>query len=186
MSGQVILIEAMALAQTDEDALELIVRQNARLVYRIAFSVLRNHHDAEDATQETFLRALRYRRKLAGVHDPRTWLAKIAWRIAVGKKGKTLDSGPEDADGVISQLRSKNDAADEEVLAAEMSRLLQNLITRLPKKLREPLILSTLEEISTLDIAETLGISEAAVRSRLFRARQILRERLEALTEGKI
>jgi DNA-directed RNA polymerase specialized sigma24 family protein len=48
--------EAMALARTEEDQLELAVRQHARLVYRIAYSVLRNHHDAEDTTQETFQR----------------------------------------------------------------------------------------------------------------------------------
>ncbi len=50
----------------EDDQLELAVREHARLVYRVAYSVLRDHHDAEDATQETFLRVLRYRRKLAG------------------------------------------------------------------------------------------------------------------------
>src|SRR5258708_14447008 len=52
-----------------EDALEAAVREHARLVYRIAYSVLRNHHDAEDATQETFVRVLRYARKLDGVRS---------------------------------------------------------------------------------------------------------------------
>jgi RNA polymerase sigma-70 factor, ECF subfamily len=63
--GQVTLSEAMALARTEEDQLELAVREHARMVYRIAYSVLRNHQDAEDATQETFVRVLRARRKLA-------------------------------------------------------------------------------------------------------------------------
>ncbi len=66
MMGQVLVSEAMALVRTGEDELEIAVREHARLVYRIAYSVLRDHHDAEDATQETFLRVLRYRRKLAG------------------------------------------------------------------------------------------------------------------------
>jgi RNA polymerase sigma-70 factor, ECF subfamily len=68
------------MAGTDEDILENAVREHARMVYRIAYSVLRNHHDAEDATQETFVRVLRYKRKLEGIEDPKTWLAKIAWR----------------------------------------------------------------------------------------------------------
>ena len=69
-AGQVIVDDAMVLARTEEDQLELAVRQHAQLVYRIAYSVLRNHHDAEDATQETFVRVLRAKRKLTSVDDP--------------------------------------------------------------------------------------------------------------------
>lgn len=72
----------MAMARTHEDVLEAAVREHARLVYRVAYSVLRNHHDAEDATQETFVRVLRYRRKLSEVQSQRNWLARIAWRVA--------------------------------------------------------------------------------------------------------
>ncbi len=59
----------------------------------------------------------------------------------------------------------------------------QRLIASLPAKLRDPLTLSTVEEMSPADIAQVLGASEAAVRSRLFRARQILREKLTTLLE---
>ena len=59
-----------------------------------------------------------------------------------------------------------------------MSSFLERLIAGLPAKLREPLILSTIEEISPREVAATLGINEAAVRSRVFRARQILKEKL--------
>ena len=182
--GYVIANEAMDAARTGESDLELAVRQHARLVYRIAYSVLRNHQDAEDATQETFIRALRARRKLATVNDPRRWLAKIGWRVAVERRRKPAEVSLEEVSEVSSQDRWKA-GADEELLGTEMNRLLQSVIARLPPKLREPLVLSTLEEMSTLDIAATLGTSEAAVRSRVFRARQILRERLAVLLEGK-
>jgi len=72
-----------------DELLEELVHQHSRLVYRIACAVLRSHHDAEDATQETFLRALRYRSKLANVEDHKGWLARVAWRVAV-------ERGPED------------------------------------------------------------------------------------------
>ena len=72
VNGQLLVDQAMARTRSDEDELELAVREHARLVYRVAYSVLRNHHDAEDATQEAFVRVVRYRRKLAGVRDPRT------------------------------------------------------------------------------------------------------------------
>jgi len=66
-----------------------------------------------------------------------------------------------------------------------MQGVLDSLIAALPSKLRDPLTLSTLEEMSPAQIAEVLGINEAAVRSRLFRARQILRSKLAVLLEGK-
>jgi len=182
VTGQVIVSEAITMARVDEDELELAVREHSRLVYRVAYSVLRNHHDAEDATQETFMRVLRYSRKLAGVREPRTWLARIAWRVAVEKKGRTAEASLDEVDEAVTQIRSR---AEEMLLGAEMSKLLEKLMAALPTKLRDPLTLSTLEEMPPSDIAAVLGTSEAAVRSRLFRARQILRERLTPLMEGK-
>ena len=181
-AGQVILDKTMAMVQTEEDALELAVRQHARLVYRIAYSVLRNHHDAEDATQETFVKVLRSRRKLSNVDDPKAWLSRIAWRVACSKRKRVAEPGFDEA---VVQLRSQEHAADDKMFSAELADLLQRLIQRLPRKLREPLLLSTLEEMSMPDIATTLDMSEAAVRSRIFRARHVLRERLTGLLEGK-
>src|ERR1039458_9797994 len=69
----------------EDAALESLVREHSRMVYRIAYAVLRSHHDAEDAAQETFLRVLRYSHKLATVENHKTWLARIAWRVAVDR-----------------------------------------------------------------------------------------------------
>ena len=182
-TGQVTMLEAAALRQTQEDQLELAVREHARLVYRVAYSVLRNHHDAEDATQETFMRVLRYERTMSGVRDQRTWLARIAWRVAVERRKKMPETRLEDADETVSRLRSQTVGADEAMLDAEKMGSLQRLISTLPAKLRDPLTLSTVEEMSPKDISQVLGTSEAAVRSRLFRARQILREKLTTLRE---
>jgi RNA polymerase sigma-70 factor, ECF subfamily len=182
-TGQVTMLEAAALRQTQEDQLELAVREHARLVYRVAYSVLRHHHDAEDATQETFMRVLRYGRKMTGVRDQRTWLARIAWRVAVERRKKMPEARLEDAGETVSRLRSQTVGADEAMLDAEKMGSLQRLIAMLPAKLRDPLTLSTVEEMSPKDISQVLGTSEAAVRSRLFRARQILREKLATLQE---
>jgi RNA polymerase sigma-70 factor (ECF subfamily) len=185
VTGQVMVSEAAAAARADESELEFAVREHARLVYRVAYSVLRNHHDAEDATQETFIRVLRYRSKLPEVRDQRTWLARIAWRVAVDRRKRVAEVTLDEAGGVVSQIASQAVAADEIVLSTQMKGFLEALIAALPGKLRDPLTLSTLHEMSPADVAEVLGINEAAVRSRLFRARQILREKLTALMEGK-
>jgi RNA polymerase sigma-70 factor (ECF subfamily) len=171
------------MAATNEDALETVVREHARLVYRIAYSVLRNHHDAEDATQETFVRVLRYRRKLEGVEDPKTWLAKIAWRVAIqrGKRQPVISMSEIEVRDVATQIRSQLSSAEENALGTELSALLASLISALPDPLRDALRLSTIEGLSPAEIAQVLGSSESSVRSRIFRARQILKQRLAAL-----
>jgi RNA polymerase sigma-70 factor, ECF subfamily len=178
--------ESTLMAWSKEDALEIAVREHARLVYRVAYSVLRNHHDAEDATQETFLRALRYRRKLEGVREAKTWLASIAWRVAVGraKKRPEVSLSDEMVSATAAELRSQLKSAEEFALGNEMADLLTAMIASLPEGLRDALRLSTVDELSPAEIAEVLGTSEASVRSRLFRARQILKEKLAAI-EGK-
>jgi RNA polymerase sigma-70 factor (ECF subfamily) len=168
---------------TNEDALEAAVREHARLVYRIAYSVSRNHHDAEDATQETFLRILRYRRKLQGIDDPKMWIARIAWRVAVGqeKKRPAGGLGEKEVGDAISHLRVGGQSTEESAASAEMARILESLIRALPEPLRGAITLSTVGELLPSEVARVLETSEASVRSRLFRARQILRSKLKAL-----
>lgn len=180
------LANTSLMAWSREDALELAVREHARLVYRVAYSVLRNHHDAEDATQETFLRALRYRRKLEGVREAKTWLARIAWRVAVerAKKRPEISLSDDEISAAAAQLRSQMKSAEEFALGNEMAGLLSAMIASLPESLRDALRLSTIDELTPAEVADVLGTSEASVRSRLFRARQILKEKLTAL-EGK-
>ena len=169
--------------ESNHDTLEALVREHSRLVYRIAYAVLRSHHDAEDAAQETFMRVLRYSSKLAAVEDAKTWLARIAWRVAVDRsrqRGRTREIPFEDPEKPITEMASSETPADQTVHGAQVSAAVEKMIAALPEKLRAPLILSAIEEISPREAAATLGINEAAVRSRVFRARQILREKLAA------
>jgi len=181
VAEQAFVSEAVMMAP--EDVLESAVREHARLVYRIAYSVVRNHHDAEDATQETFVRVLRYKKKLEGVRDPKTWLARIAWRVAVerSRKRPEISISETEAANAVIELRSQLASAEENAVGKEIGELLASLISALPGPLRDALRLSTIEELSPREVAEVLGTSEASVRSRLFRARQILKEKLSAL-----
>jgi RNA polymerase sigma-70 factor (ECF subfamily) len=172
----------------EKDLLENLVQQHSRLVYRIAYAVLRSHHDAEDATQETFVRVLRYSHKLARVEDHKTWLARIAWRVAVDRnrqQGRKREIPLDDPEKPLPEVASSDARADDALHGAHLSDVLERMIAALPEKLRQPLILSTIEDMSPREVAATLGINEAAVRSRVFRARQILRERLVGRTSRK-
>jgi len=173
----------LLMTSTNEDALAAAVREHSRLVYRIAYSVSRNHHDAEDATQETFMRVLRYRRKLEGIDDLKTWMARIAWRVAVeqAKKRPAASLGERQVADAISQLRVGGKTAEELASTREMATMLESLIAALPESLRDAIRLSTVDELLPSEIAQMLETSEASVRSRLFRARQILKDKLSAL-----
>ena len=178
--GEAILGE-VTIEHSQDEVLERLVRDHARLVYRVAFAVLRRHHDAEDATQETFVRVLRYRSKLAAVANQRTWLARVAWRVAVDHnklRGRTREILANDSQRPLADVASAETTADETVHGLQVTAVLEKLIAALPGKLREPLILSSIDEMSPREIAAILRINEAAVRSRVFRARQILKEKL--------
>ncbi len=192
VTGEAVLSEAVTVPcsrdESQDETLEDLVRQHSRLVYRIAYAALRSHHDAEDATQETFLRVLRYSRKLDKVEDPKTWLARIAWRVAVDRskqRGRKREFSLEESEKPLAEVQSTNAPADEAMHGSQVGALLERLIAALPQKLREPLILSAIEEMSPREVGATLGINEAAVRSRVFRARQILKEKLAKSTESR-
>ncbi|MFZ0761998.1 MAG: RNA polymerase sigma factor, partial [Candidatus Sulfotelmatobacter sp.] len=196
VAGEAVLSEAVTVPRSQdrdhecgrEDVLEDLVRRHSGLVYRIAYAALRNHPDAEDAAQETFLRVLRYSRKLGAVEDPKTWLARIAWRVAVDRskqRGRKREIALEDAERRAAEAPSADAPADEAMHGLQVGARLERLIAALPEKLRQPLILSAIEEMSPREVAATVGISEAAVRSRVFRARQLLKEKLAEPGERK-
>jgi RNA polymerase sigma-70 factor (ECF subfamily) len=177
--------EAIALTHKEGDLLEAVVREHARLLYRIAYSVLHNPTDAEDATQEVFLRVLRYGKKLGRIGDQKAWLARITWRVANDRRRSLVKAASGETEQV-GALLSLDPGADRILLQQERSAVLQKLIVALPTGLRDALVLSTLEELGSLEVASILGISEAAVRSRSFRAREILKEKLLALDGPRI
>ena len=184
VTGEAIL-EAMPIARVAEDELESLVREQARFVYRVCYSVLRHHHDAEDAAQETFVRVWRNRGKLAGIRELRGWLARIAWRVALDRRRTKPELSLDDALQAVTELRAAGATAEQIASERQMSALLERLIASLPRELREPLVLSTVEEMTAADIAAALEIPEASVRTRIFRARQLLREKLDSAFGGK-
>ncbi|HKQ85443.1 MAG TPA: RNA polymerase sigma factor, partial [Candidatus Acidoferrales bacterium] len=188
VAGELILGEARTAARGKDEAVESLVKEHARLAYRIAYAVLRSHADAEDAVQETFLRVLRYGGRLASVENPKTWLARIAWRVAVDKSKRQRrrnEVGLNRDDENFREIASDAISADAAMQSAGIGAALEKVIATLPTKLREPLILSTIGEMTPREAATVLGINEAAVRSRVFRARQILREKLAGIVARK-
>lgn len=161
--------------QAEEAALAVLVNQYAGALYRVAFSVLRNPADAEDAVQETFLRVLRHRDTLDEVRDHRVWLIRIVWNIVLDRK-RRAKTRPEtdDVSELARVLPSNGLSAEQMAAAAQHHAQVLACVDRLPAKERQVLQLSAFEELSSVEIAAVLGITESSVRSRLFRARNLM------------
>jgi RNA polymerase sigma-70 factor (ECF subfamily) len=186
---QAILSDASAMDDASDQELghelEALVRQHARFVYQVTYMLLRNHHDAEDSTQETFMRVWRYRKRLPEARDLKAWLARIAWRVALDRRKKAAEISLADAAEAVFKLYAAGESAEKIAGAKQMAVLLDQLIATLPGKLRDPMLLSLDQELTQAEIGRVLNIPESSVRTRLFRARQMLRQKLSSILEGK-
>jgi RNA polymerase sigma-70 factor (ECF subfamily) len=157
-----------------------LVADYSTALYRVAFSVTRNAAEAEDAVQETFVRVLRHESRLGEIRDYRVWLVRIVWNIVLDRKrrAKTRPEGEDIADHARILTTGERGADDTVISSQEQSRILA-LVDRLPAREREALLLSAVEELTTAEIAATLGTTESSIRSRIFRARRELSVLLE-------
>lgn len=149
-----------------------IVNQHARLLYRVAHSVLRNPADAEDAVADALLKLLRSGAWQTVTNEP-AFLARTVWRCALDRFG----ARPPADEGDLALLRVEYDEPSPESSAVDAGQrsLLHALIDRLPADLREPLLLSAVEEMNSRQIGDVMDLPEGTVRTRLMRARQQLR-----------
>jgi RNA polymerase sigma-70 factor, ECF subfamily len=168
-------VQDQARTHADEETLAALVSQYAGTLYRVAFSVLRNTSDAEDAVQEAFLRVLRHRDTLSEVRDQRVWLIRIVWNIVLDRK-RRAKTRPEtdDVAELARVLPSGGLSAEERAAAAQHHAQVLGCVEKLPAKERQVLMLSAFEELNSVEISTVLGITESSVRSRLFRARNLM------------
>ncbi|AXC10900.1 RNA polymerase sigma-70 factor [Acidisarcina polymorpha] len=157
------------------EAIAALVSQYSNTLYRVAYSITRNSAEAEDAVQETFLRVLRHREKLGEIRDHRVWLVRITWNVVLDRKRRTKTRPEtEDIADLVRTLPANNPTSERTAISSQEHARILALIDQLPKKEREALLLSAVEELSTAQAAAVLNTSESSVRSRIFRARHQL------------
>src|SRR5580698_9668919 len=167
-------LEAERVAKPEQDAhaqVTALVEEYSTTLYRVAYSVTRNAADAEDVVQETFLRVLRHRNKLAEVRDYRVWLVRK-------RRAKTRPQA-DDFEDLARVLPAGELSAEKMVITAQRHARILRLIDTLPAREREVLLLSAVKELSTVEIALVLKTTESTIRSRLYRARHALAALLE-------
>ena len=159
-----------------EDRFRELLNRQSRFVFRIAYAVLRNTPDAEDAVQETFLKLYRTG-AWEDMRDERAFLARAAWRVAVSKLRKVRHEAPD----LDMDMPSMEASPEQAAIEADFNARLHRYVDALPEELRQPLALSTVEEMTSREIAQVMGIAEGTVRTRLMRARELLKKKLAAL-----
>ncbi len=168
---------------TDEEAeFTALVQRQSRFVFRVAYAVLLNPHDAEDVVQETFLKLYR-NRGWQGMDNARAFLARVTWRIAVDRRHRSSHPALEDAAG--DDRPSPDPSPEQTLLFSNQRAMVSSMIDGLPEALRLPLVLSAFDELNSREIGGILGIPEGTVRTRLQHARQLLRQKLTNLQETR-
>jgi RNA polymerase sigma-70 factor (ECF subfamily) len=156
-----------------------LVERQARFVFRVAYAVLLNAHDAEDAVQEVFLKLCR-NGGWRNIANERAFLARVTWRVALDHRQPSGASVRQDLDEPLDPP-SPAPNPEQSALAANHQAAVHAMIDRLPENLRIPLVLSAFDELNSREIAVILTIPEGTVRTRLQRARQLLRQKLDAV-----
>jgi RNA polymerase sigma-70 factor (ECF subfamily) len=175
----------VAAAQRGEAAAfeELVNRYESKIL-RLTKNITGNQEDAEDAMQEAFLNAYTHLDGFQGDSRFYTWLVRIAanealMRLRRRRPQLSLDEPIEsDSDLLPRELEDWRPSPEREYAQAEMQKILAEVVAKLEPDYRVVLVLRDLEELSTQETADALGISATAVKSRLLRARLKLRENL--------
>jgi len=163
----------------DPGLFEVLVRRHDTRVYRTVRAILRDESEAEDAMQVAWLHAYQHLREFAGAAAFTTWLVRIAANEALGRLRRRPRLAPvEDADGEEATMEARHDDPEERAAAREAVRLLERAVDGLTAPYHTVFVLREVEQLSTRETAQALGIGEEAVKVRLHRARAMLREAL--------
>jgi RNA polymerase sigma-70 factor (ECF subfamily) len=170
----------------DQNAFTELVNRYERKIYRLAKNITRNDEDAEDVLQDAFLKAYTHLDNFKGDSKFYTWIVRIAVNEALMRlrKRKTDRSVPLDEpvelgeETVQREIAVWEDNPEQQYSQEEWRKILDEAVESLKPDFRTVFVLRDIEELSTEETAETLGISVPAVKSRLLRARLALRERL--------
>lgn len=180
------IVEKVVAGQTA--LFEVLMRRHNERVYRAARAIIKDESEAEDIMQQAYVNAYSHLRQFDGRSRFSTWLTRIAIHEALARarrRGRYTDMDLEHPSS-LTVARSIAAPLDPERLAfsRELGALMESSIDRLPDGAREVFILRTVEGMSTGEVAAALDVSEAAVKTRLSRARAVLRRELSAHTEA--
>ena len=167
-------------AKTDTlNELEDLLTANAPLAYRVALGVLRNYAEAEDVAQEALLRAYKRFHSLRDTARFRGWLVRISFRLAIDRSRSLRRRTDRETRWAQPELRPPVQTAEDLAASRQFQERLSHALEELPDGQRLVMILTAIEENTIEEAATILGIPVGTVKSRLFKARKRLMEKLQ-------
>jgi len=172
----------------EETALRAIVQQNNRRLFRLARSIVRDEHEAEDVVQECYVRAFTHLSEFRGESTLATWLTRITLNEAYGRLRRrraavnveTIEqAGATEAQIIPFPLWSSQPDPERSMAQQQINKILEHAIDALPEPFRLVLVARLIEDMSIEETAELLGLRPQTVKTRLHRARALLRGDLE-------
>jgi RNA polymerase sigma-70 factor (ECF subfamily) len=173
----------------DRFAVQIIMQRHNRRLFRVARSVLHDDAEAEDVVQEAYFRAFTHLDGFRGDAQLSTWLTRIALNEALGRLRrrritvslKDIDAINDQGEARVIYLSAARQDSDPEATAvrAEVRRLLERAVDQLPASFRMVFVLRDIEEMSIEETASQLGLRPETVKTRLHRARRLLRQSLD-------
>lgn len=148
---------------------------SSTLAFRVAFSVTRHREDAEDVAQEALIRAHRSFRHLRDRERFRAWLVRVTWRLALDRQRANRRRVTRELSAQTAAPSTPDDSAEAAQLAADV----WEAIDALPPKLRLAIVLASIEGHDVGEVGRLLRLPEGTVKSRLFLARQRMKEHLQ-------
>ena len=170
--------------QGDRAALEELLAQQAPVIYRFSLRMCRNVADAEDTLQDTLLSIANHVGKFAGRASLSSWIFALT-RSACARRRRGLKNRPTENLDDAPPLPSGRPSPEEHAGQHELTAALTAALDQIPETYREVLLLRDMEGLSASEAAEALGVSVDALKSRLHRARQALREALHPILEAE-
>jgi RNA polymerase sigma factor (sigma-70 family) len=163
----------------NQHAYRRLVERYQHFVFTAALRVLGTREDAEEAAQDTFVKAYRTLGRFQGKAKFSTWLYTIAYRTALDRaRAKKIEIDSVDDDGYYRQIADESDNAEEEMEKTELHELLRAGIERLPPRDASIITLFYLQECSVQEIAKVTGLSVTNIKTKLHRLRERLRQDL--------
>ena len=169
-------------AERRAERFEEMVGRQSRFMFQVAFGLLRNRQDAEDAVQEAFLKLYSGE---AWMDNEKGFLARTVWRVALDHLPRAAERTLDVSELELAASGGAGVSPEQSAVDKDERAVLRRLIDGLPEELRQPLVLSSIEEMTSREVAEAMGIPEGTVRTRVMRARVELKRRFVAMKVGQ-
>jgi len=163
---------------------ELLMRRHNQRLFRMIRSILTDDAEAEDVLQETWVRAYEHLDQFEGRASFVTWATRIAYhealaRARAGKRWTPVEDPEGEVMPEVNRRQPSTESPEAQAIRGQLGQMLQSAVDALPANYRTVFVLREVEQLSTNETAESLGLSEEAVKTRLHRSRALLRRELQ-------